>query len=71
MRKRITILLLSAAISTFGFIGISATPAHACAEPDPFIGCLGPCARPLQGSPTCPTPDDGGGNGNGNGKGKP
>ena len=68
MRRRLTVLILSASLSTFGLVGFAAPAAHACAEPDPRIGCLGPCARPLQGSPTCPTPDGGGGNGNGKGK---
>jgi hypothetical protein len=65
LRKKIAVLALSAAVSSFGFIG-AAPPAQACAEFDPTIGCIGACARPLQGSPTCPTPtDDGNGKGNG------
>ena len=71
MRRRIIVLALSAAISSFGMVGFAA-PAQACAEPDPAIGCIGPCARPLQGGPTCQsTGGTGGGNGGGNGGGKP
>ena len=71
MRRRIIVLALSAAISSFGMVGF-ATPAHSCAEPDPTIGCVGPCARPLQGGPTCPNDGGtGGGNGGGKGGGKP
>ena len=66
MRRRIAVLLLSSALATFGLVGVPATPAQSCAEIDPAIGCIGPCARPLQGSPTCPA-EDGGGKGNGNG----
>ncbi|MFP5298829.1 MAG: hypothetical protein ACLGHL_07575 [Actinomycetota bacterium] len=65
MRRKLAVLVLSTALGSFGLLGFSA-PAQACAEIDPAIGCIGPCARPLQGSPTCPTSDDGGkGNGNG------
>lgn len=60
--RRAAVLAVSFAISTFGLIGSGAPAAHACAELDPAIGCIGRCARPLQGSPTCPT-DDGGGKG--------
>jgi hypothetical protein len=67
MRKRMAAILVATAISSFGLVGVS-TPAHACAEPDPTIGCIGLCARPLQGSPTCPPADEDPGNGNGHGK---
>jgi hypothetical protein len=65
LRRRMAVLALSAAVSSFGFVAVPAGPAQACAEIDPAIGCIGPCARPLQGSPTCPTPT-----GDGNGKGE-
>ena len=65
MRKKLAIMFLTTALSSFGLIGVPVTPAAACAEPDPTIGCIGPCARPLQGSPTCPQ------TGGGGGKGKP
>jgi hypothetical protein len=51
--RRLAVLLVSAAVSTFGLVA-AAPSANACAEWDPAIGCIGPCARPLQGSPTCP-----------------
>jgi hypothetical protein len=59
VKKRMVVLVLSLATSSFGLVGFAAPAAHACAEIDPAIGCIGPCARPLQGSPTCPTEDDG------------
>ena len=70
MRRKAAILIASLVISSANLV-VFAPPAHSCAEPDPTIGCIGPCARPLQGGPTCPTPDGGGGGGNGNGNGKP
>ena len=63
MRKKVIVVLFSAALSSFGVVAMP-TSAQACAEIDPAIGCIGPCARPLQGSPTCP-------NDAGDGKGKP
>ena len=54
MRKKLAIVILTTALSSFGLIGLPVTPAGACAEIDPTVGCIGPCARPLQGSSTCP-----------------
>ena len=67
MRRRVLTLCLAAALSTFGLLGFQAAPAAACAEIDPAIGCIGPCARPLQGSPTCPADTEPGKGGNGGG----
>jgi hypothetical protein len=69
LRRKAAILVASLVISTANLV-VFVPPSYACAEPDPTIGCIGPCARPLQGSATCPTPE-GGGNGNGGGKDKP
>jgi hypothetical protein len=70
LRRKAAILIASLVISTANLV-VFAPPSYACAEPDPAIGCIGPCARPLQGSATCP--NDGGeqGGGNGGGKDKP
>jgi hypothetical protein len=70
LRRKAALLITSLVISTANLV-VFVPPTYACAEPDPTIGCIGPCARPLQGSPTCPTSGgDEGGNGGGQGGGK-
>ncbi|MGH2806584.1 MAG: hypothetical protein ACRDKT_04840 [Actinomycetota bacterium] len=70
MRRKAALLVTSLLISTANLV-VFAPPSYACAEPDPTIGCIGLCARPLQGSVTCPNDEGGNGNGNGGGKDRP
>ena len=67
MRRKIAVVIGALVLSTINAAAF-APPTYACAEPDPRIGCIGPCARPLQGSPTCPNEDNDGKGGKGNGQ---
>jgi len=47
MRKKIVMLVVSSVAASVWLVG-GAPAAHACAEPDPMIGCIGPCPRFLR-----------------------